>query len=89
MQWRAPQSFPQRTKNLRVTDKHAVLADEVILERYRQINSRIAGSGRALLRASGTEPMVRVMIECDDETKREHYLSELCELIRKRGYCCE
>lgn len=81
--------FPQRTKNLRVTDKHAVLADEVILERYRQINSRIAGSGRALLRASGTEPMVRVMIECDDEAKREHYLSELCELIRKRGYCCE
>ena len=81
--------FPQMIRSVRVTDKKAVMDDSVICERYEQINRAIGKKGRALLRLSGTEPVVRVMIECENEKDCEKYLSELCELIKKRGYCCE
>ena len=81
--------FPQRMKSLRVTDKEKTLDDPVLQERYEQINAKLGKKGRALLRASGTEPVIRVMLECEEERDCERYLEELCELIKKRGYCCE
>lgn len=81
--------FPQMIRSVRVTDKKAVMDDPAILERYEQINRAIGKKGRALLRVSGTEPVVRVMIECEKEKDCEKYLCELCDIIRKRGYVCE
>lgn len=63
--------YPQFTKNIEVKDKEAVFADKEVLNAVEKVNELIAGKGRALLRKSGTEPVVRIMIEA--ETK------ELCE----------
>lgn len=85
----AVKPFPQCMKNLRVTDKQKTLSDPVLQERYKQINEKLEKKGRVVLRASGTEPVVRVMLECEDQKDCDRYLAELCELIRKRGYCCD
>ena len=63
--------YPQFTKNIRVKSKDGVFADKEVLSAVEKVNELIAGKGRALLRKSGTEPVVRIMIEA--ETK------ELCE----------
>lgn len=57
------QRFPQELINVRVTDKHAVDSNVVVQEAIARATEQMAGSGRILVRPSGTEPLVRVMVE--------------------------
>ena len=81
--------LPQVTKNMKVTSKSAVVSDPEVQAKFEEINNEIHGRGRALLRQSGTEPVIRIMMECETEKLCESYIDKLASVIRKRGYCCD
>ena len=81
--------YPQMMKNLRVKDKGVVMADSKVLEAVKDVEKDIAGKGRALLRQSGTEPVIRVMIESETEEKCTEYIDRIANVIIERGYCVE
>ena len=81
--------LPQTLKNVRVTNKAAVMDDEAVLAKFKEVNEEIGDNGRALLRQSGTEPVVRIMIELDSKEKCDEYIDKIYNVIKKRGYVCE
>ena len=76
---------PQLQKSIRVPDKDAVLADPVVKARLADIAARLGDSGRILLRRSGTEPVVRVMVESPSLALCGACADEMLALIRARG----
>ena len=78
--------YPQFTKNVRVTDKAAVLSDKCVLDALKEVEKSIDGNGRALLRQSGTEPVIRIMIECEDEESCKKYADQIADKVKERGY---
>lgn len=78
--------YPQYTKNIRVKDKAAVLADEDVLESLKEVEQLINGKGRALLRQSGTEPVIRIMIESESEESCHSYAAKIAECIIQKGH---
>jgi len=78
--------YPQLTVNLRVKDKGAVLSDEAVLEAKDKVEALINGKGRALLRQSGTEPVIRVMIESESEEQCREYCDIIASVIKERGH---
>ena len=81
--------YPQYMVNVRVKDKAAVLADEMVLKELQTVEKLIGGKGRTLLRQSGTEPMIRVMIESETEDKCIEYAERITKVIKERGHCIE
>lgn len=81
--------YPQKMKNVRVTSKDAVLADAAIQEKLAECLAEIGENGRVLLRRSGTEPVVRIMAECESAEICDKYIDVLYSSIKKGGYCCE
>ena len=81
--------LPQKTKNLKVTSKSGVVNDPDVKRRLDEINRELTDRGRALLRQSGTEPVIRIMIECEDAESCDGYISKLESIIRKKGFVCE
>lgn len=81
--------YPQTVRSIRVSDKPTAMADPLIRAEFEAVNREIGGNGRALLRASGTEPVLRIMLECETEEQCLAYTDRISEVIRKRGYCCE
>lgn len=63
--------YPQILKNVRVRDKAAVMNNEDVLKAVRNAEKELGGSGRILVRESGTEPVIRVMAEAESK--------ELCQ----------
>ena len=78
--------YPQYTKNIRVKDKAAVLSDKTVLAAKDEVEKLIAGKGRALLRQSGTEPVIRVMIESESEEKCTEYAQMIADKIIDGGH---
>ncbi|MBQ7383230.1 MAG: phosphoglucosamine mutase [Clostridia bacterium] len=81
--------YPQYTKNVRVKNKAAVLKDENVLREINEVEKLIAGKGRALLRQSGTEPVIRVMIESESEEKCVEYADRIVDMIIRGGHGVE
>ncbi len=81
--------LPQKLKNVRVTNKAAVVEDEVVKAKFAEVNKEIGDNGRALLRQSGTEPVVRIMLECNTIAECDEYIERIYQVIKKRGYVCE
>ncbi len=81
--------YPQYMKNVRVKDKAAVLRDKAVLESVEKVEELIAGKGRALLRQSGTEPVIRVMIESESEEKCVEFAQMIVDEIIKGGHSVE
>lgn len=81
--------YPQVTQNLRVPDKDAVLNNLTVKAKLADCNTRLGGNGRMLLRKSGTEPVVRVMVEATDRETCEAFIAEMSETIRAQGLVCE
>lgn len=75
------ETFPQELVNVRVTDKHHVTENEKVKEVMSQVEEKMAGNGRILVRASGTEPLVRVMVEAETEELVRDYSSEIAEVV--------
>ena len=78
--------FPQTVKNVTVKNKSAVTSDPKVLGMVEEIKTALADTGRILLRESGTEPVIRVMVECSTQKNCEFYADKLIKLIEELGY---
>jgi phosphoglucosamine mutase len=81
--------YPQYVVNVRVKDKAAVMNDAQVLEELKKVEALIDGNGRALLRQSGTEPVIRIMIEAVTQQLCEEYADMIAKVIKERGHCSE
>ena len=81
--------YPQVLKNVRVRDKAAVRADEGVKAAISRIESTLGDTGRILVRESGTEPVIRVMVESMDDAQCGRCVDEVIEAIKKGGYAVE
>ncbi len=78
--------FPQVLKNVRVYDKTAAQDDEAVRAEVDKVAELLGESGRILLRQSGTEPVVRVMVEAADLNTCEAYVEQVIEVMRQKGH---
>ena len=78
--------LPQVLVNAHVSEakKHEYAADDVIMDKIRVLEKKMDGRGRVLIRPSGTEPLVRVMIEGEDRSAIESEAVAIAELIESR-----
>lgn len=75
------QRFPQELINVRVADKHAVSENAVVAEAIAEAEAQLDGSGRILVRPSGTEPLVRVMVEAGTHEEARSYAERIASVI--------
>ena len=78
--------YPQYTKNIRVSDKCAVMQDEGVLLALSETERLLGGAGRILIRESGTEPVVRIMVECEIGELCSYYSEIIERAISDGGY---
>lgn len=78
--------YPQYVKNVRVRDKAAVLEDENVKAALETVEKLINKKGRALLRQSGTEPVIRIMIESESQKQCTQYADIIAEAITSGGH---
>lgn len=81
--------YPQHTVNVRVKDKAAVVNDSAVLAKVAEVEALINGNGRVLLRQSGTEPVIRIMIESESVELCEKYAEMIAEVIKSGGFLSE
>ncbi|MCU1677584.1 MAG: phosphoglucosamine mutase [Frankiales bacterium] len=74
-------TFPQVLRNVRVADRDKVMASEVVAAAVADAEARLGDSGRVLVRASGTEPLVRVMVEAASAAQAETLTAELVAVV--------
>jgi phosphoglucosamine mutase len=67
---------------VRVTDAAAVMAAEELAAATAQANAELTGRGRVLVRPSGTEPLVRVMVEAPSEQEADEVCEQLVALVQ-------
>ena len=79
------QMLPQVMKNLRVADKRAVREDEAVKAAVAQVSEELGNTGRILVRESGTEPVIRVMVEAPTVQVCETCVDRILQVIRERG----
>jgi len=75
--------YPQRLVNVRVKEKKALTDLPAVAEEIRQVEEAFAGTGRVLVRFSGTEPLARVMVEGPDLERVEAFSERIAEVIRR------
>ena len=81
--------YPQYLKNIRVKDKKATLSSEAVLSAKKSVEEKINKKGRVLLRESGTEPVIRIMVESESQELSIKYAEEISEAIVSGGYAVE
>ncbi len=77
------QRLPQRLENVEVADRAAIEGASAVWEAVEREGDALEGRGRVLVRPSGTEPLVRVMVEAPSEEECEQVCARLAELIRR------
>ncbi|MEX2267828.1 MAG: phosphoglucosamine mutase [Acidimicrobiia bacterium] len=80
------QKFPQVLRNVRVRDRGAIEADTIFWEEARQIDQELQPDGRVLVRPSGTEPVVRVMVEAPSVERAELVADRLVDLVERASF---
>ena len=78
--------YPQLLENIKVNDKDKCMEDKEVLEAKSNTEKLIANDGRILLRASGTENVVRIMVEAGSIDKCKEYIGIIRDVIIKNGY---
>ncbi len=73
--------YPQKLVNIRVTDKHAVTDNKKIAATIAEVEVEMAGNGRVLVRPSGTEPLVRVMVEAPTEEECARQVDRIVQVV--------
>ncbi|MCT1904803.1 phosphoglucosamine mutase [Oceanobacillus sojae] len=73
--------FPQTLINVRVTDKNEALTSPIILDEVQAVEEELGENGRVLVRPSGTEPLVRVMVEAKTEEDCKTYAERIVKVI--------
>ena len=75
--------YPQVLINVNVKDKNTVLSDERLKEISQQVQEQLSDNGRVLVRASGTESLIRVMIEADSEANCQKYAEMIVDVVKQ------
>ncbi len=75
--------YPQLLQNLEVTDKKAVLEHPEVKEAIREVEQALGTDGRILVRESGTEPLLRVMVEATTQELCEKYVSKVIDTMKR------
>lgn len=76
--------FPQVLINVKVADKHAVAGNAAVAEAVAAVEERLGGGGRVLLRPSGTEPLVRVMVEARTADEATEAAESIAAVVREQ-----
>lgn len=77
--------YPQVLKNVRVKDKEAAQADRDVQAEVQKVSDALGDTGRILVRPSGTEPLIRVMVEAPTDEICGKYVAQVVEMIEKKG----
>lgn len=75
--------MPQLLKNVKITQDTSPLDKDDVQAAITRVQEQLQGNGRVLVRASGTEPLIRVMAEGQDEKQVEALVDDLCGIIEK------
>lgn len=78
--------YPQVLENVRVTDKAIAQADPDVQAKVAEVAEKLGDTGRILVRESGTEPVLRVMVEAPEQETCQKYVDEVVEVIRAKGH---
>ena len=81
--------YPQYTKNVRVYNKANAVEDMAVLAAVAEAETEIAGEGRVLLRESGTEPVVRIMVEAKTADDCLRHAENIAKVLKERGHIVE
>ena len=81
--------YPQLLVNVKVSSKEAVMNDADVVKLNDEIAAELGDDGRLLLRQSGTEPVIRVMVEAATDELCEKYVYKMVDLIKAKGYAVE
>lgn len=78
--------YPQLMKNVAVKDKKEAQQDADVQTTIKEIEALLEDNGRVLVRESGTEPVIRVMVEADTDEKCAIYVKRIVDKMREKGY---
>ncbi|MEQ0487645.1 phosphoglucosamine mutase [Anaerococcus murdochii] len=81
--------YPQVLINVKVKDKNTVLDNEYVKASVEKIEKELEDSGRVLVRKSGTEPLIRVMVEAETEEIANQSALEIVNIIKENGLCLD
>ena len=73
-------------KNIRVTDKAVAQADPDVQAAVNEVAAKLGDTGRILVRESGTEPVIRVMVEAESQEICQEYVEYVVSAIRRKGH---
>lgn len=76
--------YPQLLKNVRVADKQEAQNDSDVQAAVRRVEDALGDNGRIMVRPSGTEPLIRVMVEAPEDGLCEKYVDEVVEVLKKK-----
>ncbi len=78
--------YPQLLVNVRVSSKDAVMNDVDVLNATKLVEDKLGDNGRILLRQSGTEPLIRVMVEAESDDICKECVDSVVKVIKEKGY---
>ena len=81
--------YPQLLKNVRVADKKQAQETGAVRAEVEKVAAALGSDGRILVRESGTEPLIRVMVEAETEELCETYVDQVIDVIRAQGLAVE
>jgi len=76
--------YPQSLINVRVTDKYNVEKNEDVKAEIAKVEAEMNGEGRILVRPSGTEPLVRVMVEASTDDNANRYAEQIAQVVEAK-----
>ncbi len=78
--------YPQLLENVRVKSKPETKADPDVIAAVKKVEDALGENGRIILRESGTEPVIRVMVEATTDELCKKYVDEVVQVIREKGH---
>ena len=78
--------YPQTLVNVKVKDKTAAMQDADVKNAVQEVATLLGNDGRVLVRESGTEPLVRIMVEAKTQQLCDEYCEKIKSVIQKKGY---
>ena len=81
--------YPQLLKNVRVADKQEARENQAVVKAIQSVEKELGDEGRILVRESGTEPVIRVMVEASEEALCEKYVNQVIDVMTRQGLVVE
>ena len=81
--------YPQLLKNVRVADKQEARENPAVVEAIKKVEEALGDEGRILVRESGTEPLIRVMVEAGNNDLCQKYVDQVIDVMTRQGLVVE